>query len=217
MRFFKRLSVSVQSALDQAISQFENHEAIIDSALQESRGAIARLKVQHTQLQRELRDMDRQLEQLAQDRMTWLARAKSSANGDEAQAIACLERRDRCDEQADQLRQQREQAAALAFRLDKKITKLERKLVADQQRLREYRGRDLVNAGEGGVNWAGADSTDLDQAFAQWDVEITDKELRHRAVDVEGPERDPLEERLVREERFASYRAELKAMQEDAS
>jgi phage shock protein A len=218
MSLFKRLSISVRSQLDEAVSRIENHEAVINAALQESRDAIARLKLQQSRTQRKIQSIDTQLEALRQDEKSWVRRAKSLAESDEAQALACLERRERCQHQIAQLQNQREQSAEMAFRLGQRLAKLEQKLMQDEQRLQEFRGRDLSAKAEHVLQEVmGSDSTNLEQAFDRWELDINRKEVNQEALDPTLGDVDTLEERFQREERLEARRTELKALMEDES
>lgn len=218
MNLFKRLSVSVRSQLDEAVSRIENHDALIDAALRESREAIARLKLQQSRIQRKMQSIDTQLEALQQDEKKWVRRAKSLAKSDETQALACLERRDRCLHQVEQLQGQREQSVEMEFRLGQQLSKLEQRLMEDEQRLQEFRGRDLSAKAEHALQQVtGSDSLDLEQAFDRWELDITRKEMSREAVSRAAADFDSLEERLQREERLEARKAELKALMEDES
>jgi phage shock protein A len=218
MSLFKRLSVSIRTQLDSAVSRIENHDAIIDAALQESRDAIARLKLQQSRMNRKLESIDTQLASLHNDEQNWVRRAKSLARDDEAQAIACLERRDRCVEQIKQLQQQREQCNEMTFRLSKNLLKLEQKLISDEQRLQGFRGRDLTTKAEHAIqDVICSDSTNLEQTFDRWELAITRKEMQQQAVDPLMASADTFEERFQREERSAAHKAELKSLMEDDS
>lgn len=217
MNLFKRLSVSVRTQLDEAVSRIENHDAVIDAVLQESREALARLKQQQRRTERKIESIDKQLEGLQQDEQSWVRRAKALAASDETQALACLERRDRCRQQIGQLRSQREQSAEMGFRLGQQLSKLEQKLVQDELRLQEFRGRDLSSRAEQAMREVvSPETSDLEQAFDRWELDITRKEMRQE-VGAHEADYDSLEERFQREEHLQARRAELKALMEDAS
>jgi phage shock protein A len=219
MSLLKRLSISIRSQLDSAVGRIENHDAIIDAALQESRDAIAHIKLQQSRMNRKLESIDSQLESLHTDERRWVQRAKSLAKDDEDQAIACLERRDRCLEQIEQLRQQREQCDEMIFRLSKNLSKLEQKLISDEQRLQAFRGRDLTAKAEHAIEdvIGSSDSINLEQTFDRWELAITRNEMQQQAVDPLMAGSDRFEERFQREERAATHKAELKALMEDDS
>lgn len=218
MNLFKRLSVSVRSQLDEAVSRIENHDALIDAALRESREAIARLKLQQSRIQRKMQSIDAQSEALKQDEKNWVRRAKSLAKSDEAQALACLERRDRCLHQIEQLHSQREQSAEMEFRLGQQLLKVEQRLMEDERRLQEFRGRDLSAKAEHALQQVtGSDSLDLEQAFDRWELDITRKEMSRDTGSCAAAEFDSLEQRLQREEQLEARKAELKALMEDES
>ena len=216
MSIFKRLSVSIKSHLDEAVSRIENHDAVIDAALQESRDAIARLKVQLSRARHDIEQLSEQLIQARQDEQNWIQRAKSLANTDETRALACLERRDTCTQSTRRLEQQRAQSEALQSRLSEKITQLEQKLSQDEQRLREFRGRDLTARAEKGLlAIKPEDTASVENAFERWELDITRREMASEGVVTLPQNRDPLEERFRREEQLAARRAELKTLMEE--
>ncbi|PVV08238.1 MAG: hypothetical protein B6D72_16900 [gamma proteobacterium symbiont of Ctena orbiculata] len=215
---FRRLTVSFRSHLDEAVSRIENHDAVIDAALQESRDAIARLKLQQSQVNRKIDATNKQLDALHHDLENWVRRAKNLANSDESQAIACLERRDRCAEQIDQLQQQQEEYSDMAFRLANNLKQLEQKLISDEQRLQEFRGRDLSTKAENMMQHnACFKSVDLEQAFDRWELAINRNQMQYPVIDPAASNIDTLEERMQREERLAAHKAELEKLKEDES
>ncbi|MES9993980.1 MAG: hypothetical protein ABW098_18675 [Candidatus Thiodiazotropha sp.] len=218
MSLFRRLTVSFRSHLDEAVSRIENHDAVIDAALQESRDAIARIKLQQSQINRKIDVASKQQDALQHDIENWTRRARSLANSDESQAIACLERRDRCAEQKEQLQQQQQEYNQLAFRLANNLKQLEQKLISDERRLQEFRGRDLSTKAENIIQSnACFETVDLEQAFDRWELAINKNELQHPVNDPVASNVDTLEERLQREERLAAHKAELKRLKEDES
>jgi len=218
MSFLKRLSVTVRSQLDEAVSRIENHDAVIDSALEESRDAIARLKLQQSRMRQKIQSIDSQLEKLQADKLNWLRRAKSLANTDEAQALVCLDRRDRCVEQIEQLQGQREQSTEMEFRLANNLSKLEQKLISDELRLQEFRGRDLSAKAEHTMrDVIGSESSSLEHTFDRWELDIARKELCNKSLGSVSAGIDAVEEGFQREERLEARKAELKALMEDES
>ena len=218
MNFFKRLSVSVRSQLDETVSRIENHDAVIDAALQESRDSIARLKLQQSHLSRKVQTIDTQLEKLGGDEQSWIRRAKSLAKTDEEHALACLDRRERCAKQIEQLKNKRDKCTEMEIQFANKISELVQKLTDDERRLLEFRGRDLSAKAEYVAQDAiGSELNSLEQAFDRWELDITRKEMRHDVVDAASSGSDAFEARLQREERMEARRAELKALLEDAS
>lgn len=218
MNLFKRLSVSVRTQLDEAVSRIENHDAVIDAALRESREAMARLKLQQSRLGRKIQGIDSQLDKLRADEQSWVRRAKSLAETDEAQALACLERRDRCIQLNAQLQRQRAHCIEMEFRLANNLSTLEQKVIDDERRLQEFRGRDLsAKADQALREIGGLDANALDQAFDRWELDINRKETRLEITDTDVAGSDVFEERFHREERLQARRAELQALMEDKS
>ena len=174
--------------------------------------------MQQSRIDRKLQAIDAQLEQAQRNERDWMRRAKSLAQADEAQALNCLERRDRCRQQIEQLESQREQSTEMAGRLGQQLSKLERRLIEDEQRLQAFRGRDLTARAERAMQEVtGSESASLEQAFDRWELDITRKEMRQEAANPAASDFDSLEERFQREERLQARRAELQALMEDES
>ena len=106
MSFFKRVKATVTANIDEAISRIENHDSVIEVALEETRDAAARLKVQTARVRGETTRLRREIERQEQDEVRWTERAKRVAKEDEERALTCLKRRDECRAQIRILSQQ---------------------------------------------------------------------------------------------------------------
>ncbi len=95
MNIFRRITATVSGSIEQAATQLENHDAIVEVALRQTRAAAAKAKVRLTRVQR---DGKRLADKLAEhERMisVWETRARKVADSDEAKALECISRRNR--------------------------------------------------------------------------------------------------------------------------
>ncbi|EDZ67268.1 hypothetical protein NOC27_595 [Nitrosococcus oceani AFC27] len=102
MSFFKRLSASLTARIDQAISQIENHETIIEVAIYEARQVAAKAKVRLARVQRDGEQLEAKITELREAEIKWTERAKKTAKESDREALACLRRRQSCHHQATQ-------------------------------------------------------------------------------------------------------------------
>lgn len=204
MNILKRLSGSGRSQNDKGVGRNENHDAMIDAALQESRDVIGRLKLQQKYMLRKMESIDILVERLLNDEQEWVLRARSQAKADEARAIACLDRRDQCAKQIEQLRQKRGKCAEMERQLATSVSQFEQKLIADEQRLVELRGRILSIKAERTM-----------QSFERWHVDVSRLGMRQKRLDPTVAGSDVMELQSRREARLAAHRAELKSWQDE--
>jgi predicted nucleic acid-binding Zn-ribbon protein len=134
MNLLKRLSVSIRSHLD---------DEAFETTLQERREAIALIKLQLSRMDRKLKALDTQLDSLRTDVLSWQRQAKFIAKSDKAQAIACLDRRDLCNDQIEQLHHRREKCQLMASHLAKSLSMMEQKLSEVEQHQQRFPFRDL--------------------------------------------------------------------------
>ena len=83
MSFIKRVTATLSANLDQAISRIENHDAVIEAALQDTRDAAARLKVQLGRVRNEGARLREEAEECLMASKRWTERAKSVASDNE--------------------------------------------------------------------------------------------------------------------------------------
>lgn len=210
MSFFKRITATVSANIDQAISQIENHDAVIEAALEETRDAAARLKVQVSRIRTETARLRAEEEKLRGDETRWTTRAARVAAEDESRALDCLRRRDECRVQAERLVARLDQNRDIEQRLAANLAHLDERLNEINARRSELRGRELSARGSSAVAGLDRDAAlDVDRAFERWDVEVTRTEF---AGDYVSPEADTLCDEFALAERDAELRDELKSL-----
>lgn len=205
MSFFKRFSTTVITRLDGLVGQIENHEAVVDASLQETRQAVARARVRLSRVQR---DGDRLRQQLASEReniQRWEERAKRAA-ADESRALECLRRRRNASRRVAELE-------AEVARHEDTATRLERDIRAAGERLhtinrQRNRLRSRASAADARRVLADAELPPcLEDTLERWEESVLEREL---AV---GEGDDATDDTLARdfaaEEDEADLRAEL--------
>ncbi|MGB0721585.1 MAG: PspA/IM30 family protein [Gammaproteobacteria bacterium] len=218
MSLIKRLSVSLRAGLDRAVGEIEDHDAVVEAALDELRDAIARVRVEKAQVERRLVHIDQRIDQAAEQSDRWRERARREA--DEDRALECLRRHKSERQRTDQLKDQRQHISVSLQRVNTTLAELERRLTESQSQhdtlqLRHTRGNAVATL----TRLDGDLGIDLDKALRRWEVEVTRTELRHD-IGEHSPVRvasgDRFADEFERGESDAALRAELDALREGA-
>ncbi len=209
MKLIKRWTSGIFSRVDWAVSQIENQEALINSALRESREAVARAKVQMGRVRQDGKKLRQRLQEEEQAVDRWRERAIQTAKSDEQRAMECLRRCKQAEQRTAQLRQRVKEHSQVETQLVKDVRAMEEKLAEltekrNLMRTRQSRAEAMSNIQSSCIDTSG----ELDEIFDRWEVQVTERELHGEcALDC-----DPLEEAFVCEEDEAQLRDELQRL-----
>lgn len=211
MKIIKRWTAGVTSRVDWMVSQVENQEALVNSALRDARQSAARAKVQLGRVQQDGQRLRQRLQKEELAVATWRDRAVQVNETDENKAMECLRRSKRAEQLAEQLKQRLTEHEQVEQQLAKDVGVMEEQLSAlvekrNLMRTRQSRAEAVKNI-QGGAD---AFSTDLDDIFERWETRVTEKEL----IGSCSVEADSLEEAFVTQEEESSLREELKKITE---
>lgn len=203
MNPLKRIFVSVKAQLNEVAEDFENHEAVVDAAIQTLEKLAAGTRVRLGRLDRELKALDERLAALRKDAALWGERAVRVA-ADEARALECVRRLEAVEREAEQLAATRRETEALRQKIraemDRQTAKLEeakrrRTLLSSRQFHLEYASLPDPLRGEAGV----------DAVFDRWEVRLGAAELGNPDL----PESDALAAEFERVEQAEALRRRL--------
>lgn len=209
MSLIQRISATITSSVDRAVSRIENHDAIIDAALKETQRAAARSKVRLERVRKDGRALKARYRDLGQASLRWADRARAIAGEDEAKALECLRRRRDCETQLAQL----EESIARHDELEQRIGEQVRTI---EERIREITGQRNVMRSRQSVAEAmqvmnrldGSTGADIEDAFDRWEINLGETEILYGA----SSPVDPLDTAFLEEEDEAVLRAELAAL-----
>ena len=89
MNIFRRLTTSVTATLENAAGQLENHDAIIQATIKETRQSVAKTKARINTLRQQQAVFETQLTDAQEQAEKWQSRAQQLADSDEAKALQC--------------------------------------------------------------------------------------------------------------------------------
>jgi phage shock protein A len=213
MSIFKRLTATFSSRVDQMVSQIENHDAVVEVAIRESRQATAKAKVRLTRVRRDGEQLREKIAQLNKEEKLWTNRAREVAQQDEDKALECLRRRKLCQQQLAQLDKAILRHEELEQRLVQDIKAAEHKLAEMNQQRNLMRTRQ--SAAEALNSISGMDESvalDVADAFERWEVKVTEAELEVGAGGAMDDSYDLLERKFLDGEEKAGLQAELQQL-----
>jgi len=215
MKVLKRIRVGVMSSLDRVARQVENHEAMVNLAMQEVSEAGARAKVQLGRVKKDGQSMKVRIAELKKMAAVWKERALEVARDDEQRAIECLKRNKRAEEERAALEEQAREHEKIEKQLGKDLVVIEQKLrqIKEQKNLlrtRESRAEALQVVESCDSSFVNS----VEDIFDRWDTKVTEYELRGSGINTG---KDDFEEEFVTAEEEQELKDELSFLLKEAS
>ena len=208
MALWKRWTSGVWSSIDGLISQVENHEAQVTSALRELEQGVARSKVQLARVGRDGTTLRQTLAEEREGAVRWRERAKRETN--DGRALECLKRAKRSEARSAELAAQEVEHARVEAQLKRDVRTLEQRAVELRQqrntmRTRQSRAEALVIVqGNGDLH-----GTEIGEIFERWEVRVAESEVVGGCL---NPIADDLEDEFTNAEEEASLQLELQEL-----
>ena len=209
MSLIRRISTTISSSVDRAVSKVENHDAIINAALRDTQQAAARSRVRLNRVQKDGHNLKTLRAALQQASLRWTERAKTVAGDDEAKALECLRRRNDCETQLRHLDDSIAKHDELEERISSQVKKIEQRVgeVAQQRNLMRSR-QSVADAMRTINNVEGISYGEIEDTFDRWEINLGETEILTNTTTTV----DPLESAFQAEEDTAELRAELEAL-----
>ena len=209
MSLIRRISTTISSSVDRAVSKVENHDAIINAALRDTQQAAARSRVRLNRVQKDGHNLKTRRAALQQASLRWTERAKTVAGDDEAKALECLRRRNDCETQLRHLDDSIAKHDELEERISSQVKKIEQRVgeVAQQRNLMRSR-QSVADAMRTINNVEGISYGEIEDTFDRWEINLGETEILTNTTTTV----DPLESAFQAEEDTAELRAELEAL-----
>ena len=209
MSLIRRISTSITSSVDRAVSKVENHDAIINAALRETQQAAARSRVRLERVRKDGRSLKTRHSDLKLAASRWTERARSLGTTDEEKALECLRRRKDCEAQMQNLQDSIEKHDELEARIADQVKKIEARIGEVAQQRNMMRSRQSVAEAMRTINnIEGVSYGEIEDTFDRWEINLGEAEILMGAATTA----DPLETAVIAEEDAAELRAELSVM-----
>ena len=214
MNLIRRITATVSSSVDRAVSRVENHDAIVEAALRDTRQAASRARVRLRRLQRDGERLKQRHDALGVAIERWGERARAVAAEDETKALACVRRRRDCEQQRTALASAIENHAVLEKRMAEQVRQIDGRIEEVMRQRNEMRSRQSVADAIRAVgHMDDGTRVDLEETFDRWEIQLGETEILSEAA---APV-DVLESEFLAEEDDAALRAELELLLSDDS
>ena len=209
MSLIRRISTSITSSVDRAVSKVENHDAIINSALRDTQQAAARSRVRLARVLKDGHALKTRHANLQIAVSRWTERAKSIGATDESKALECLRRRKDCETQLQNLQLSIEKHDELEARIAEQVKKIEARIGKVSQQRNMMRSRQSVAEAMRTINnIEGVSYGEIEDTFDRWEINLGETEILMGASSTT----DPLDSTFLAEEDTAELRAELSVL-----
>ena len=206
MSMFKRISTTITSSVDKAVSRVENHDAIINAALQETQAAAAKSRVRLARVQRDGESLRTRHRELKTAIGRWTERAKKVAPDDESKALECLRRRKDCEVQLKNLDASIANHCELEQRVTENLKKIEARIGEVSHQRNMMRSRQSVAEATRIVNnIEGVSYGQIEDTFDRWEINLGESEIMVGS----SCNTDTLDSTFLAEEDQDELRAEL--------
>lgn len=206
MNLFKRLSTTITSNFDWAISQIENHEQLIQTAIKDMQSSATKARLQLTRVNEDGKRMAARIASLQQEIVSWESRARQHAQDDRATALECLKRKQKAEAALQSLAEQHREHQTIEARLNADLGRIADQLEALKRKKNTYAARQIrahaVNLTASEDLLAISEVTDI---FDRWDMKIAECETLITPVDT-------FAENFANQEQAAALEAELNAL-----
>ncbi|MBK1723594.1 PspA/IM30 family protein [Thiocystis violacea] len=211
MSFFKRVTLAVSTQLDRMVGEIENHDAVVEAGIRESRRLYAKAKVRHARMRQDGDRLRRKLDALRADEQAWRERALScepTADGED-KALMCLSRAKRAASQAESLAESYRRHVEVESHLGGEIDGLRQRVETLEHRRQLMRSREATADAASRIRETDTGALfDLDDTFERWEIRLTEAELTTDTL----CDSDPFASEFVAAEERAALKAELEAL-----
>ena len=213
MSLIQRISATISSSVDRAVSKVENHDAIIAAALRDTQRAAARSRVRLARVQKDGANLKTRYRELELASVRWAERAKRIAAEDEGRALECLRRRKECQTQLAGLSESIAHHEELEARIGEQVKKIEARVgeVTQQRNLMRSR-QSVADAMRAIHDIEGGGAGDIEDTFDRWEINLGESEFLCSTANVS----DTLDNAFLAEEERVELRAELEELLDDS-
>ena len=206
MSLIRRISTSITSSVDRAVSRVENHDAVINAALRDTQQAAARSRVRLERVRKDGHGLRTRKGNLEVAITRWTERAKTVATDNEAKALECLRRKKECEAQLRSLEISIEKHDELESRIVDQVKKIEARIGEVSQQRNMMRSRQSVAEALCTINdIEGVSYGEIEDTFDRWEINLGEAEIQMGI----GSTGDALENAFIAEEEQAELKVEL--------
>lgn len=212
MSLIKRFVSTVHSSLDRTLAGIENHEAVVDAALTDSRQAVARARARLARLEKDGAEQRNRVAELTSQIELWNERARTVATNDRDKALTCIQRRRLCEQELHGAKAAMKEHDAIIRRVRDSITESAQRVQSLQSQRNQMRSREAAaHAGQIVHRLDGRVGADVEAAIERWEVSVGQAELLTEHYPT-ADSTDDFEQGFITDEENALLETELNAL-----
>ena len=209
MNLFRRISATFSASMEDVVSRVEDHDAVIEAAIQDGRKAAAKIKVRLARVQKDGIQLEKNKQELTQQISKWIERARLEAAVDEERAIICIKKKKEAEEKLVDLNQVIASHKQMELKLASDFEGIQSRLSETQHRRNAMRSRQFVSEANRILEkLEGDDYCGVDDIFDRWEERIIENEV----IDNYELPTDTLEKEYILQEERANLELELEQL-----
>ncbi|MDR4519950.1 MAG: PspA/IM30 family protein [Nitrosomonas sp.] len=210
MSILKRLSTTLISRIDRVVTEIENHDAVIQAALNEMNSKMAKAKIALNQACHERDRIKAELETQHNNIQRWQERAIISAKTDESKALECLRRSHKSRDRVAVLQKSLDAYARSIEKMTGNIQSSAQRLNEMKQRLTLMRAKQATSRTDATVHSSCGDAESIvEDTFNRWEMHLNHDDI---PLDCTTEDIDELEHEFITQEQQNDLRSELTAL-----
>ncbi|MCC6921988.1 MAG: PspA/IM30 family protein [Nitrosomonas sp.] len=210
MSILKRLSTTLISRIDRVVTEIENHDAVIQAALNEMNSKMAKAKIALNQACRERNRIKTELETQQSNVHRWQERAIICAKTDESKALECLRRSHKSRDRAAGLQKSLNEYARSIEKMTGNIQSSAQRLNEMKQRLTLMRAKQATNKTDATIHSTCGDAESIvEDTFNRWEMHLNHDDIPFNCT---TDDVDELEHEFITQEQQSDLHSELTAL-----
>lgn len=198
MSLFSRFVTTMHAGVERTVSNMENHEAVVNAALKDSREALMRAKVRFAKLEKEGCKQRDRLTELTSEIELWSERARNSAETDRPKALACLQRKKQREQELQRVREQITEHELIVKKVRGNIEESTNRVEALQTQRNHMRSREAAAQAGAIVNTLDERmGADVESAIERWEIKVGQSEIMNDTYAADLPLTDLLADPLA--------------------
>ncbi len=210
MSLFKRFVTTVSATVDRTVASIENHQAIVDVALRDSRLAVSRAKVRLLGLQKDGNRHRNRLTELRSEIDLWSDRARAVAEADRPKALECLQRRKQREAELAAVQQQLADHEKIEQSVKRSVEESQQRVETLQQQRNQMRTRESAAEARRIVqSMEGRDGGGVEDVIERWEVSVGEAEFLTDTLAPMDSDIDDLASEFISREQSIELEGEL--------
>jgi len=209
MGLLSRITTTINATMDNVVSRVEDHDALIDASIRESRQAAARTRARITRVQRDGSQLRTRHERLLSDVALWTERAVSNAEKDEDVALKCLKRKKLSESEIVKIEQTISEHSGVENKLQTQLGQIEARIAEISHKRNTMRSRQSLAEATRIMDRLDGDANNtVDDTFERWETVLLEREpltCREHSI-------DSFEMQFIDREELSSLQDELKIL-----